>query len=118
MSIRRDDVVEVLKGKSRGHRGRVLRVLPAEGKVVVEGANRVYKHLKPNRQNMQGGRLSKEMPLPVCNVALVCPTCNRGTRLGRRYADDGSKRRYCKKCGNEYPGAPLSPPRPAYARKP
>ena len=64
----------------------MLRVLPDENKVVVEGINRVYKHLKPNRRNPQGGRLSKEMPIDVSNVLLYCPTCRRGVRVGRRYA--------------------------------
>ncbi|GIW78437.1 MAG: 50S ribosomal protein L24 [Gemmatales bacterium] len=117
MNIRKDDRVEVQTGDDRGTIGRVLRVLPNEGKVVVEGVNRVYKHLKPSRQNPQGGRLSKEMPIDISNVLLVCPTCKVGTRMGRRYADDGHKVRYCKKCGNEYPGRPLSKPRPRYAKK-
>jgi large subunit ribosomal protein L24 len=118
--IRKDDMVEVITGDDAGGpkartTGRVLRVLPKEGKVVVEGVNRVYKHLKPSRQNPQGGRLSKEMPIDVSNVLLYCSTCRRGVRIGRRYGDDGHKERYCKKCGNSL-GA-LSKPREAYARK-
>ena len=64
----------------------MLRVLPDENKVVVEGINRVYKHLKPSRRNPQGGRLSKEMPIAVSNVLLYCPNCRRGVRIGMRYA--------------------------------
>jgi large subunit ribosomal protein L24 len=112
--------VEVIAGDDAGTSkarttGRVLRVLPDEGKVVVEGINRVYKHLKPNRRNAQGGRLSKEMPIDVSNVLLYCSTCNRGVRIGRRYSTDGAKERYCKKCSNSL-GA-LSKPRNAYANK-
>ena len=120
MHVRKDDIVEVITGDDAGTAqarttGRVLRVLPDEHKVVVEGINRVYKHLKPSRQNPQGGRLSKEMAIDVSNVQLYCSTCRRGVRIGRRYADDGHKERYCKKCGNSL-GA-LSKPRPQYARK-
>jgi large subunit ribosomal protein L24 len=105
MHIRKDDIVEVITGDDAGSAkspttGRVLRVLPDEGKVVVEGINRVYKHLKPTRRNAQGGRLSKEMAIDASNVLLYCATCRRGVRIGRRYGSDGQKVRYCKKCGN------------------
>src|SRR5271168_1988528 len=100
--VRKDDMVEVISGDDavKGKAHKVLRVLPDEGKVVVEGINRVYKHVKPNRRNPQGGRLSKEMPIDASNVLLFCPTCRRGVRVGRRYLGDGSKERFCKKCGN------------------
>lgn len=122
MLIRKDDIVEVIAGDDAGTpkartTGRVLRVLPEEGKVVVEGINRVYKHLKPNRRNAQGGRLSKEMPIDISNVLLFCPTCRRGTRHGRRYEDDGQKVRICKKCKNAHPGKPMGKPRKVYAKK-
>jgi large subunit ribosomal protein L24 len=120
MNIRKDDIVEVITGDDAGTpkartTARVLRVLPEKNKVVVEGINRVYRHLKPSRLNAQGGRLSKEMPINVSNVKLYCPTCQRGVRLGKRYAADGRKERYCKKCGNGL--GPLSKPRAAYAQK-
>src|ERR1700724_3698487 len=103
MYIRKDDLVEVITGDDAGAKGspttgKVLRVLPKRNKVVVEGINRVYKHLKPNRRNAQGGRLSKEMPIDVSNVQLYCATCRRGVRVGRRYAADGHKERYCRRC--------------------
>ena len=117
MHVRKDDLVEVIAGDDaeKGRARRVLRVLPKENKVVVEGINRVYKHLKLNRQNPQGGRLSKEMPIDASNVMLYCSTCRRGVRVGRRYRDDGSKERYCKSCGNSL--GMLSKPRAAYARR-
>jgi large subunit ribosomal protein L24 len=101
MHVKRDDLVEVIAGDDAepGRSHRVLRVLVDVNKVVVEGINRVYKHVKPNRRNPQGGRLSKEMPIAASNVLLFCPTCRRGVRIGRRYAADGHKERYCKKCG-------------------
>ena len=72
-------------------RTRCCASCPTKDKVVVEGINRVYKHVKPNRRNPQGGRLSKEMPIDVSNVLLFCPTCRRGVRIGRRYDDDGAQ---------------------------
>jgi large subunit ribosomal protein L24 len=118
MHIKKDDIVEVITGDDAGTTkarttGRVLKVLPEKNKVLVEGINRVYRHMKPNRRNAQGGRLSKEMPIAVSNVLLYCATCRRGVRIGRRYGADGHKERYCKKCGNGL-GA-LSKARPKYA---
>ena len=117
MHVRKDDMVEVITGDDteKGRARRVLRVLVDEGKVVVEGVNRVYKHVKPNRRNPQGGRLSKEMPVSAANVLLFCNTCRHGVRTGRRYAADGSKERYCKKCSSAL--GVLSKPRATYAKK-
>ncbi len=120
MNIHKDDIVEVIKGEDASTSknrttARVLRVLNDKNKVVVEGINRAYRHLKPSRLNAQGGRLSKEMPISVSNVLLYCATCQRGVRIGKRYAADGSKERYCKKCGNGL--GLLSKARPAYAQK-
>jgi large subunit ribosomal protein L24 len=120
MHVHKDDIVEVTTGDDAGgpqnrRTGRVLRVLQDKNKVVVEGINRVYKHLKPNRQNPQGGRLSKEMPIDVSNVLLYCSTCRRGVRVGRRYTDDGRKERFCKKCKNTL--GFMSKARKTYARK-
>jgi large subunit ribosomal protein L24 len=103
MNIRKDDQVEVITGDDKGSPSarkiaKVLRVLPEKNKIVVEGVNRVYKHLKPSAKNQQGGRLSKEMPIDVSNVMLYCPACNRGVRVGHRVADNGRKQRYCKAC--------------------
>jgi large subunit ribosomal protein L24 len=120
MNIKKDDIVEVITGDDAGTvkartTGRVLKVLPTEHKILVEGINRVYRHMKPNRRNAQGGRLSKEMPVAISNVLLYCGACRRGVRVGRRYAADGRKERYCKKCGNGL--GFLSKPRPKYAEK-
>ena len=117
MTIRKDDMVIVTTGDDADatRARRVLRVLPEKNKLVVEGVNRVYKHLKPNRRTGQGGRLSKEMPISAANVLLFCPTCRRGVRVGRRYNAQGRKERYCKKCSNGL--GMLSPARKAYAKK-
>ncbi len=100
MFIRKDDTVEVLAGDDKGKRGKILRINRADNKVVVEGVNRVYRHLKPSRTNPQGGRLSKEMPIDASNVALIDPATNKATRVGVKYLDDGSKVLVAKKSGN------------------
>lgn len=113
MYIKKDDIVEVVAGDDKGKRGRVLSVDHEANKVLVEGINKVYKHLKPNRRNQQGGRLSKEMPVAVSNLLLICPQTNRATRVGVRYLPDGSKERYSKRSGAAM--GRVSKPRKAYA---
>ena len=99
MHIRVDDVVEVITGADRV-RGKVLKVLRGEGRVIVEGVNRAYRHIRRSQKNPQGGRLSKEMPVSMSNVMLVCTSCNQAARTGARFRPDGTKERYCKKCGS------------------
>jgi large subunit ribosomal protein L24 len=99
MWIRVDDTVQVISGEDRGTRGKVLRVVRKTDKLVVEGVNRVYKHVRRSQKNPQGGRLSREMPIPASNVLLVCQKCAAPTRLGARFLPDGAKERYCRKCG-------------------
>ena len=106
MLIRAGDTVEVRSGNARGTRAKVLSVLPAkhEGagdRVVVEGVNRVYRHIRRSQKNPQGGRLSKELPIDASNVLLVCTACGKAARLGAKVAADGGKVRFCKKCGAE-----------------
>lgn len=106
MLIRRGDMVEVIAGDDRsrpGHRsvGKVLRVLVAEQKVVVEGINKVLKHVRPSQRNPKGGRLSKEMPIDVSNVLLYNAELGRGVRVGVKFNAAGDKVRYCKKTGRE-----------------
>jgi large subunit ribosomal protein L24 len=99
MRIKTNDTVEVISGEDRGTRGKVMRINRDKGKLVVEGVNRVYKHVRRSQKNPQGGRLSLEMPVSVSNVLLVCGACGAAVRLGARRLPDGSKERYCKKCG-------------------
>ena len=101
MSIKKGDKVEVLSGKDRGKQGTVLRALPSEGKVVVEGVAVAKKAVKPNQQNQQGGIVSQEMPIDASNVNLVCPKCGKRTRVGHKQ-DGKNKLRICKKCGAEF----------------
>lgn len=109
MHIRMGDVVEVIAGASRGKRAKVLHVYPKDGTAVVEGVNRVYKHVRRSQKNPQGGRLSKEMPVQLSNLQLVCESCNQPTRTGARFLDDGSKERYCKRCDKSL--GPIAPPK-------
>ena len=99
MHIRRDDMVEVITGDDKGMRAKVLRVDPRKGRAIVEGVNRVFKHLKRSRKNPQGGRLEIEAPIHVSNLQMVCTKCDKGVRVGFRRESDGSKHRVCRKCG-------------------
>lgn len=115
MLIKVDDTVEVIAGNWRGERGKVLGIDGKAQTVVVEGVNRVYKHVRRSQKNPQGGRLSKEMPVRASNVMLICPQTNERTRVGVRYLADGSKERYAKKSGVSL--GEIAPPRAAHAKK-
>ena len=100
MSIKKNDTVVVITGKDKGQRGKVISVIPKEGKVVVEGINMVSRHTRPRRQQDEGGILQKEAPLYACKVMRVCPKCDKPTRPASKITD-GKKVRICKKCGAE-----------------
>jgi len=102
MNVKKGDQVEVLSGKDKGARGEVKRALPAEGKVVVEGVAMVKKAQRPTQMNQNGGIISIEAPIDVSNVALVCPSCDKATRVGHAVNDEGKKVRVCKKCGAQF----------------
>ena len=97
--VKKGDMVVVLTGDDRGKVGQVMRVLPEKDKVLVQGVNRVYRHLRPSRQHPQGGRIQKEMPVHISNVLPVDPKTNQPTRVGYRFQADGSKERYARKSG-------------------
>lgn len=100
MHIKSNDLVEVVSGDDAGKRGRVLKIDRKAGKILVEGVNTVFKHMRKGQQrNPRGGRLSKEAPIWLCKVMLVCSACNAATRTGVRLLPDGGKERFCKKCG-------------------
>ena len=98
LHVKKDDTVAILSGKDKGKTGRILKVLPEKGRVVVESVNIVKRHTRPNQQNSEGGILEKEATLDISNVQLVCSSCNTASRTGMRTLDDGNKVRYCKKC--------------------
>ncbi|MFK5927596.1 MAG: 50S ribosomal protein L24 [Desulfuromusa sp.] len=98
LHVKKNDMVEIIAGKERGKTGKVLRVLPGKGRVVVESLNVIKRHTRPNQLNPEGGIVEKEAPLNLSNVMLVCGSCNQATRTGLRLLEDGTKTRYCKKC--------------------
>jgi large subunit ribosomal protein L24 len=104
MRINKNDQVIVLsgssrnKGETRDKRYRVISVDKENGKVTVEKVNVVQKAVRRSRRNPRGGMLSMEMPIAISNVQVVCPKCNKPTRVGARFAEDGAKWRTCKKC--------------------
>jgi large subunit ribosomal protein L24 len=108
VNIKKDDNVQVMNGKSRGHTGRVIRVLPSEGRVLVEGAAMAKKHQRTSgkrsasgSQLQQGGIIDTEMFIDISNVQIVCRACGKPTRVGHRIERDGTKMRICRKCGED-----------------
>jgi large subunit ribosomal protein L24 len=103
MKIKKGDRVVILKGKDRGKEGTVMRALPGEGKVIVEGVNIARKHQKATRATMQAGIIDKDMPVDVSNVAIVSPADGKATRIGYRFEPDGTKVRICRRTGADLP---------------
>ena len=97
--VRKGDQVMVIAGDEKGKTGEVLRVNPKRRKVLVQGVNRVYRHLRPSRQHPQGGRIQKEMPIDISNVLPIDPKTSQPTRVGFRIEADGNKHRIAKKSG-------------------
>ncbi|MEX1997217.1 MAG: 50S ribosomal protein L24 [Candidatus Andersenbacteria bacterium] len=103
MKIRRGDTVWVRRGKDRGKTGRVLAVLPREGRLLVEGMNIVKKHVRPKRAGEKGQRVTVASPLNIAAVSLVCPNCKKSTRVGKQRGGEGVWERVCKKCHETIP---------------
>jgi large subunit ribosomal protein L24 len=108
VDIKRDDTVKVMAGKSRGHTGRVIRVLPRDGRILVEGAAMAKKHQRTSgkrsasgSQLQQGGIIDTELFIDISNVQVVCRSCGKPTRVGHRIEQDGTKMRICRKCGED-----------------
>ena len=97
--VKKGDLVQVMTGKERGKRGRVLRVLPDKGRVVVERINMMKKHQRPTQKLRQGGIIERESPLALSNVLVVCSRCDKPSRSGIKVLGDGRKVRVCKRCG-------------------
>jgi len=115
MWVKVGDTVQVTTGDDTGVKAKVKEIDHAAGKVTVEGVNRVYKHVRKSQRNPQGGRLSMEMPVQMSNVAVVCSRCGKAARMAARILKDGSKERYCKKCGGST--GEISPPKPSRVAK-
>lgn len=97
--VKTGDTVVVLSGKERGKRGKIIAVSPKEGKVIIEGVNMVSKHVKPKKMGEAGGIIKAEGAMYASKVQLVCPSCDKDTRIAHKISEDGKKQRICKKCG-------------------
>jgi large subunit ribosomal protein L24 len=97
--VRRGDTVAVISGRERGKRGKVLRVLHARGRVLVEKVNMVKRHQRPTQKLRQGGIIEREGALALANVLVVCGRCDRPARTGIKVLGDGRRIRVCKRCG-------------------
>jgi len=99
LSIKKNDTVVVIAGREKGKRGRVLSVYSQKDRLLIEKINVIKKHMKPTRKQTQGGIIEKEASIHMSNVTLICPKCNKPTRIGNSILQDGRKLRVCKKCG-------------------
>ncbi|MFC1632894.1 50S ribosomal protein L24 [Patescibacteria group bacterium] len=97
LNIKNNDTVKVIAGKDNGKQGKVLQVFPEENMVVVDGANKVYRHIRPQKGGETGQRIEVNGPINLSNVQLVCSQCNKPTRVGFQ-EKEGKKERVCKKC--------------------
>ena len=98
LNVKTGDKVQVISGSEKGKQGKVVQVSADEGKVIVEGVNMVTKHVKPKMQGQMGGRIQAEGAMYASKVMLVCPKCDKTTRVAHKI-EDGKKIRVCKHCG-------------------
>ena len=99
MRIRKNDNVRVIAGNDKGKEGKVLKVFPVSGKIIVEKVNMIKRHTRATKDLPQGGIIEKEGPINVSNVMLVCPNTGKPTRIGKDVLSDGSRARVSKKSG-------------------
>jgi large subunit ribosomal protein L24 len=97
-NIKKGDIVQVLKGKDRGKKGKVISVFTAAGKALIEGCNIAKKHSRQTRQDQKGGIVNIEVPIVLANLGVVCKACDKPARVGFKVAADGAKERICKHC--------------------
>lgn len=100
LHIKKGDTVVVIAGEDKGYQGKVLNVFPGENKAIVEGANEISRHTKPDQQNTEGGIIKKEAPIHLSNLMVVDPKEGAPTRIGRK-ENEGKSIRYSKKTGEE-----------------
>jgi len=97
--IKKDDIIQVIKGKDRGKKGKVLEVFyGTTGRAIVEGINLIKKHKRATREDQKGGIISVEAPISIANLMYLCKHCNRPVRLGFSVLRDGTKSRICRSC--------------------
>lgn len=99
LNIRKNDKVMVITGREKGKIGTVLKMIPRKDRAVVEKLNMVKRHTRAGGKSAQGGIIEKESPIHVSNLMLVCGKCAEPARVGKKVLEDGSKVRFCKKCG-------------------
>ncbi|RME04079.1 MAG: 50S ribosomal protein L24 [Deltaproteobacteria bacterium] len=97
--VKKNDIVVVIAGKEKGKRGKVLKVFPEKGRVIVEGLNMIKRHTRPNQMVQQGGIIEREAPIAISNVQLYDPKADRPVRIGYKVLEDGRKVRYSVKTG-------------------
>lgn len=95
--IKSGDTVLVTRGRDKGKKGKVLSVIPKEGRLIVEGTNMVFKHVRPRRAGEKGQRVQIAAPLRISNVMLVCPQCKKAARVGIK-REGNVRERVCKQC--------------------
>jgi len=102
MKIRKNDIVKIISGKDKGKTGKVLKAFPKENKILVEGLNLFKKHVKPKREGQKGEIILVPKPFSASKAMIICPTCQKPTRIGYQFEDDKKKRKFriCKKCKN------------------
>ena len=98
MRIRKKDTVQVVTGNEKGKTGKILSVNRENGRVVVEGVNFVWKHLRRSQSHPHGARIQKEASLDASNLRVICQSCNKPTRVGVKILESGEKARICRKC--------------------
>jgi len=102
IKIRKNDTVAVLAGKDKGKTGKVLAVISAKNRAIVEGINFVKRHTRKTGQDKQGGVIQKEAAINISNLALFCKRCNRSAKVGVSVLQDETKSRFCKKCNEVF----------------
>ncbi|MBW6440565.1 50S ribosomal protein L24 [Patescibacteria group bacterium] len=98
MKIKSDDKVKIIAGKDKNKKGEVTKIISANNRIIVDGVNLVKKHVKSKKQGEQGQTVTTASPINASNAILICPKCNKETRIGYLVLENGEKHRICKKC--------------------
>lgn len=101
LKVKKNDKVRVISGKDKGKTGKVLRIEPDKNKIYIERINIIKKHTRKKGQNQPGGIISKEGPIHLSNIRVICPNCGKLSRVGFEIKDSGEKVRICRKCGQQ-----------------
>lgn len=99
LGIKKNDTVQIISGDEKGKKGRVLSMLSKDDRIIVEGINMIKRHMKPSKKYSQGGIIEREAAVNRSNIMLVCPKCDKPTKIGNKMLENEKKIRLCKKCG-------------------